>query len=88
MVFGVRPEDMSAHDPAAGAGGGNTLTTQADVVETLGSEILVHLTCGAHALVARMDAPELLLTEGQTLDVDIKMVKTHVFDKETSQTIV
>ncbi len=88
VIFGVRPEDMAAHDPAAGTGGGNTLKTQADVVETLGSEILVHLTCGDHSLVARMDAPDLLLTEGQTLDVDLKMLKTHVFDKETSQTIV
>ena len=88
VIFGVRPEDMTAHDPAAGAGGGNTLTARADVVETLGSEIFVHLSCGAHSLVARMEAPELLLTEGQALDVDLKMVKTHVFDKETSQTIV
>jgi multiple sugar transport system ATP-binding protein len=88
VIFGVRPEDMTAHDPAAGVGDGNTVTTQADVVETLGPEIFVHLTCGAHSLVARMEAPELLLTEGQTLEVDLKMVKTHVFDKETSQTIV
>ena len=88
VIFGVRPEDMTAHDPAEGAGGGNTVTARADVVETLGSEIFVHLTCGAHSLVARMEAPELLLTEGQALEVDLKMVKTHVFDKETSQTIV
>jgi multiple sugar transport system ATP-binding protein len=64
------------------------VTTQADVVETLGSEILVHMTCGANSLVARMDAPELLLTEGQTLEVELRMAKTHLFDKETSQTIV
>ena len=88
VIFGVRPEDMTAHDPAEGAGGGNTVTARADVVETLGSEIFVHLTCGAHSLVARMEAPELLLTEGQALEVDLKMAKTHVFDKETSQTIV
>ena len=88
VVFGVRPEDMTARDPAAVAAGGNTVRARADVVETLGSEIFVHLSCGAHSLVARMEAPEILLTEGQTLDVDLKMVKTHVFDRETSQTIV
>jgi multiple sugar transport system ATP-binding protein len=88
VIFGVRPEDMTAHDPAAGATSGSTLTARADVVETLGSEIFVHLSCGDHSLVARMEAPELLLTEGQTLEVDLKMVKTHVFDKDTSQTIV
>jgi multiple sugar transport system ATP-binding protein len=88
VIFGVRPEDMTAHVPGVGAGGGNTITARADVVETLGSEIFVHLACGAHSLVARMEAPEVLLTEGQALEVDLKMVKTHVFDKETSQTIV
>jgi multiple sugar transport system ATP-binding protein len=88
VVFGVRPEDIAAHDPAAGARDGNTLTARTDVVQTLGAEIFVYLTCGAHSLVALMEAPEQTLAEGQTLEVDLKMVKTHVFDKETSQTIV
>jgi multiple sugar transport system ATP-binding protein len=88
VVFGVRPEDIAAHVSAAGAGEGNTLTARADVVETLGPEILVYLTCGAHSIVALMEAPEQTLAEGQTLEVGIKMMKTHVFDKETSQTIV
>jgi len=58
------------------------------VVETLGSETFVYLSCGPHALVARMEAPEHPLSVGQTLEVDLKMLKTHIFDKETSQTIV
>ena len=88
VIFGVRPEDVAEHDPAAGGGDGNTLTARADVVETLGSEIFVYLTCGAHSVVARMEVPERPLTVGQTLEVDLKMAKTHIFDKETSQTIV
>jgi len=88
VIFGVRPEDMTARDPESGAGRGNTLTARADVVETLGAEIFVHLTCGARSIVVRMEAPERSLTEGQDVDVDLKMLKTHVFDKETSQTIV
>ena len=88
VIFGVRPEDMAEHDPAAGGGDGNTLTARADVVETLGSEIFVYLTCGPHSIVARMEVPERPLTVGQTLEVDLKMAKTHIFDKETSRTIV
>jgi multiple sugar transport system ATP-binding protein len=88
VVFGVRPEDIGAHDPAAATGNASTLTAQAEVVETLGAEIFVHLTCGAHSIVARMEAPERPLRVGQTLQVDLKMAKTHVFDAETSQTIV
>ena len=88
VVFGVRPEDIAAHDSAAAAGNGSTVMAQAEVVETLGSEIFVHLTCGPHALVARMEVPERPLHVGQTLQVQLKMAKTHVFDRETSQTIV
>ena len=88
VIFGIRPEDMAVHDPAAGAGDGNTVTARADVVETLGSEIFVYLTCGPHSIVARMEVPERPLVVGQTLEVDLKMVKTHIFDQETSQTIV
>ncbi|MDA8094278.1 MAG: TOBE domain-containing protein [Betaproteobacteria bacterium] len=88
VVFGVRPEDISAHVAAAGTRDGNTLTARTDVVQTLGAEIFVYLTCGAHSLVALMEAPEQALAEGQTLEVELKMGKTHVFDKETSQTVV
>jgi len=64
------------------------MTAQADVVETLGSEIFVHLACGAHSLVARMEVPEQALSVGQTLRMDLKMLKSHVFDKETMQAVV
>jgi hypothetical protein len=35
-----------------------------------------------------MEAPERPLEVGQTLDVELKMAKTHLFDEETSQTII
>ncbi len=64
VIFGVRPEDMTARDAAAGDGSGNSLTARADVVETLGAETFVYLTCGAHSIVARMEAPERPLDRG------------------------
>jgi multiple sugar transport system ATP-binding protein len=88
VVFGVRPEDMTAQAPGAGGGNGNTLTARADVVETLGAETFVYLTCGPHSIVARMESPERPLAVGQVLLVELKMPKTHLFDRETSQTIV
>jgi multiple sugar transport system ATP-binding protein len=88
VIFGVRPEDVAEHNPAEGRINGNTLMARADVVETLGSETFVYLTCGPHAIVARMETPEHPLIVGETLEVDLKMVKTHIFDKETSRTIV
>jgi len=87
VVFGVRPEDISAH-PDGPNDEGNTATARADVVETLGSEVFVHLMCGQQTIVARMEVPERPLTVGETLIVNFKMSKTHIFDTETSQTIV
>jgi multiple sugar transport system ATP-binding protein len=88
VIFGVRPEDVAERVPTAVGVHGNTFKARADVVEPLGSETFVYLTCGPHAIVARMESPERPLTVGQTLEVDLRMPKTHIFDKETSQTIV
>jgi multiple sugar transport system ATP-binding protein len=87
VIFGVRPEDMATHDPSV-SNGGNIVTARTDVVETLGSETFVYLTCGPHSIIARMETPERVLTVGQAIEVALKMPKTHIFDKATSQTIV
>jgi len=50
--------------------------------------MFVYLTCGPHSIVARMESPERPLTVGQTLEMEVKMANTHLFDPETSQTIV
>jgi multiple sugar transport system ATP-binding protein len=86
VVFGVRPEDIAASTPGAGAGA--TLRARAEVVETLGAETFVHLSCGEHTLVARIDSPEHPPAVGEMLTVELKMTKTHLFDPETSRTIV
>ena len=41
-----------------------------------------------HVLVARMDVPERPLHVGDALRVRLRMAKTHVFDAQTSRTIV
>jgi multiple sugar transport system ATP-binding protein len=88
VIFGVRPEDMYLHDAAMGAGNGNTITAHSDVVETLGSEIFVYLTCADQSIVARMEVPDCPPTVGQKLEVDLKMTKTHIFDTQSSRAIV
>ena len=88
VVFGVRPEDMAEHHQAMSETQANTISTRIEVVETLGAETFVHLTCGSHAMVARVAIPDHPLTVGQELKIDLKMANTHLFDIETSQTIV
>jgi multiple sugar transport system ATP-binding protein len=87
VIFGLRPEDIGAHDHRTGDRQA-ALMARADVVETLGAEMFVHLTCGPHSIVARMESSERPLSVGQALEVELKMAKTHLFDKETSQSIV
>jgi multiple sugar transport system ATP-binding protein len=88
VIFGVRPEDMSLYDPTRGASAGNLIQAHADVVETLGSEIFIHLTCQEQSIVARMEVPDCPPTVGQMLQVTLKMAKTHLFDTETARAIV
>ena len=88
VIFGVRPEDIALHDVRPAPNIGNTIAAQADVVETLGSEIFIHLTCGKDILVARMPVPDSPVTVGQSVQVDFNMSKIHIFDKESSKTIL
>ena len=90
VVFGVRPEDIAL----ASASGSerndedNVVNARAEVVETLGAEIFLHLACGAHTLVARMPVPERMVEVGETVQVEFKMAKTHLFDKTNEVTLV
>ncbi len=86
VVFGVRPEDISLHQP--GTDQSNMISATADVVELLGSEIFAHLSCEAHSLVARMAVPAQPIGVGDTVQIDFKMANTHVFDKNTSDAII
>src|ERR1035437_8374698 len=86
VVFGVRPEDIALHQPGADAG--STISARAEVVELLGSEIFAHLSCDAHALVARMAVPKQPISVGETIQIDFNMANMHVFDKNTSEAIV
>ncbi len=87
LVFGVRPEDISLHDPAASEAG-NVVSVRAEVVETLGAEIFLHLDCGGETLVARMPVPEHMVEVGDEIKVAFRMDKTHLFDQESEVTLV
>ncbi len=101
VVFGLRPEDIVAAPAARTATGtataddtamthdaGDIITARADVVETLGSEMFVHLASGPHSLVARMEMPESPPVEGDTLTLQLRMARTHLFDPDSSTTII
>ncbi|MDL4776996.1 MULTISPECIES: ABC transporter ATP-binding protein [Thermomonosporaceae] len=64
LVVGIRPEDMEDSElAAAGAGGGASLTSTADLVEAMGSDVLVHFAVEA-AQVVTEDTKELARDAG------------------------
>jgi len=50
IIFGVRPEDLYNKQFAPNAEPSNTIKTMVDVIEPLGAEIFIYLTCGKHSL--------------------------------------
>jgi len=82
LVVGVRPEhlDVSADDPSG------KLAGNADVVEYLGNEELIHLTVGGHDIVALIGS-EHRIKPGDDLTLHISLDKVHLFDPESTDAL-
>jgi len=79
LIAGVRPEHLDVEvDPPSGKLEGN-----ADVVEYLGNEELIHLTVGGHDIVALIGS-EHRVKPGDDLTLNIALEKVHLFDPETT----
>ncbi|HKZ92291.1 MAG TPA: sn-glycerol-3-phosphate ABC transporter ATP-binding protein UgpC [Candidatus Limnocylindrales bacterium] len=79
IVAGVRPEhlDVKLDGPAG------TLSGNADVVEYLGAEELIHLTVGMIDVVALIDS-ENRVKPGDDLSLKVSLDKIHLFDPEST----
>ncbi len=53
LIVGIRPEDIADAATVAGADPSNTITSKVDLVEALGSDIIVHLGIDAQAAEVR-----------------------------------
>jgi multiple sugar transport system ATP-binding protein len=79
LVAGVRPEHL--HVKIEGPSG--TLSGNADVVEYLGNEELIHFTVGGNDVVALIDS-EYRVKPGDDLNLKISLEKVHLFDPEST----
>jgi len=81
VVFGIRPENISDRtDP--GENQLERVAAKVDVVEPLGSEVMVELSAGNHTFVARLD-PTTSARPMQEMPVYFDMSRFHLFDAET-----
>jgi multiple sugar transport system ATP-binding protein len=83
LILGIRPEhlaDMSLLSEAERAG--SSMSAPVEVVEHLGSELLVYMTVQGKQMVARID-PRSKASIGQTINLHIDTENIHLFDADT-----
>jgi len=79
LIAGVRPEhlDVTSEGPSG------SLSGNADVVEYLGNEELIHLSVGGHDIVALIGS-EHRAKPGDDLTLHISLEKVHLFDPDST----
>jgi len=87
VVFGVRPEHLSAPRPGVAAATDRAvLDCRIDVVEPTGTDTMVFFTLGAVDMVARVDA-HTSVRPGEVLRLEVDAARTSLFDPRTGQRI-
>ena len=89
VTFGVRPQDIYDLQFARELEHGheNLIESTVDVVEPLGSEQIVYLSCGHHTIVAVIDMQS-TLDVGDTIKAAVDTSKIHVFRNDTEEAII
>jgi multiple sugar transport system ATP-binding protein len=87
LILGIRPEHFSdlkllPEDRR----NGSTMSAPVDVVEHLGSELLVYMTAGGKSITARLD-PRSDAHVGNELTLQVDATHLHLFDSETGAAI-
>jgi ABC-type sugar transport system ATPase subunit len=86
VTLGIRPEfltdTVSCQHPDPSA----SFRASVKVIESAGSEKLVHIRTKAATLVARLDS-HVRLKIGDNVDFTARMESSHLFDIETGNTI-
>jgi multiple sugar transport system ATP-binding protein len=81
VVFGIRPENISDREET-GEHQQERVPAKVNVVEPLGSEVIVELSAGDHTFVGRLD-PTTTARPMQEMAVYFDMGRFHLFDAET-----
>jgi multiple sugar transport system ATP-binding protein len=82
IVLGVRPEHLDVKQD----GPSGSLTGNADVVEYLGNEELIHFTVGELDIVALIGS-ENRVKPGDDLTLEVLLDKVHLFDPDSTLAI-
>lgn len=86
VIFGIRPENIYHESSAKDAAPECKVNAVVDVIEPMGSELIVSLATGKHILQAIM-GPDTKAEIDQKIKVVIDMNKSHLFHRETEEAI-
>jgi len=86
-VLGIRPEHIGLASDTTRWDCREGFKAVVRVVESAGSEKIVHARVEGHSLVARLD-PHTRLKTGEIVEFAVRMETAHIFDKVTGQTLL
>ncbi len=87
LTLGIRPEDIYDKLLYKESAPENTIKITVEVVEPLGSELLVYFSTGKSQIVARLE-PRSEVKVNQDVEMVLDLSKIHLFDIETEATIL
>ncbi|MHA0858358.1 ABC transporter ATP-binding protein [Paenibacillus sp. CMAA1364] len=88
VIMGVRPEDIHEEPVFLEASPNTIFTSNVDVTENLGHEMLLYLSgLGNDTVIARVDGRS-TTRDGNTVRLAVDMNKVHIFDKETELNVL
>ena len=86
VVIGIRPESIHDEDNYIQMFPGSLVGMDVDVVEMMGSETYLYMTCEGRSVTARV-SPRSTAKSGDKIRVAFDPGRIHIFDKETEKTI-
>jgi multiple sugar transport system ATP-binding protein len=86
VIFGIRPEHINDRAFARDIPGKDELEAVVDVVEPVGSEVILIVTAGSHQLTAKVD-PHTEASVHQPIRLSVDMNQIRLFDKKTEEVI-
>jgi multiple sugar transport system ATP-binding protein len=84
LIFGIRPEHVNDQNLKGSFPGGKKLKCIIEVVEPIGSEVILLAKCGSAQLTARVD-PATQVKPQMAVELILDMNRMHLFDEETKQ---
>src|SRR5438105_11655826 len=84
LTFGLRPESLEDQALLAPELRGSAIDGTVDVVENLGSELLVYLTSGGKTILARLN-PRSEASVGSKMKLHVENEHIHLFDSDSGE---